>query len=477
MMNLNNMDIDDIPAPTRLRNTIAKILGLPIERVTDELHYKSIPQWDSIAHVKILVELKRQTGIKIDPTHMNTLINVRDLLHVFLPDENYQRPETQTKPKEYNVNSSSPIYKGLENVVYDQTTISCIDTNGGQLSYRGIAISKLINHSFEEVMYLVLFGKMPNTGELAELRLKLTKHRNIDINDKELLQGFLQQSNSKSSELLQIGILAVTSSQISNLETCIEIIAKIPTIIGLINGNYHEDAQQSESYCQHLLHMLTGHHSQKDHIRLFEQVLIIQMEHESNASTFTARVATSTRADVKASIIAAISTFSGELHGGALERAHAMLGDLCFSNQPVDEFIENRFKQKQPIYGFGHRVYKISDPRSILLEGLCKTVEEKIGCSQLLSNAKELRIKMAEYVRSGLVVNVDFFASCVLDSLGIPNHMLLPTFIATRTCGWSAHLLEQVESSTLIRPRLIYVARNTVSEEHSKTEELHLGKI
>ena len=211
--------------------------------------------------------------------------------------------------------------------------------------------------------------------------------------------------------------------------------------------------------------MLIGENPDREVLTVFEQVMIIQAEHESNVSTFSARIATSTGSEVGNAVLAAISSFSGNLHGGALLATMEMLEEI----KNVKDYIQNRINNGLPIFGFGHRVYRHQDPRSIHLEQTVKFLSKKYKNVKWLTLLEQIKQEMAVFVKHGIDVNVDYYASISLLLMGIEKDLFVPIFISNRLSGWAAHIIEQSKNNILIRPRLKYTG--TINKSFSPIDK------
>lgn len=353
--------------------------------------------------------------------------------------------------------------QGLEGIIAAQSSISSIID--GVLTYRGINIDDLAeNATFEEIVYLLWYGELPNRQQLDELKKNLAENA-------ELPEPLLQQLKIYPTDVHPMSIVRTSVSTLSlydeeaqdmsreaNLRKSIRILAKLPTIVAAFarirQGKEPVAPNKSYTFAENFLYMLSGDKPDPIAVEAFDKALILHADHEFNASTFSARVTVATLSDIYSGIVSAIGTLKGPLHGGANEAVMKMLeeiGDL--SN--VESYIQNKLDNKEKIMGFGHRVYRDGDPRAKHLKKMSQQLTKLTGHPELY----DMSVKIEEIVTSqkGLKPNVDFFSASVYHSLGIEGDLFTPIFAISRTSGWTAHILEQYENNRLIRPRAEYI--------------------
>lgn len=352
--------------------------------------------------------------------------------------------------------------KGLEGIVATTSSISSIID--GVLTYRGIDIDDLAeNATFEEVAYLLWYGKLPNASELAQLIADFNKFAPIPAQVIEQLKLYPKEANSMAALRSAVSCLALYDEEAndmspeSNLRKAIKLQAQIPTIIAAFarirEGKEPVAPKQSQSIAESFLYMLIGTEPDKVAIQALDTALVLHADHELNASTFAARVTVATLSDIYSGVTSAIGALKGPLHGGANEAVMAMLEDID-SLDNVDSYVHDKLNNKQKIMGFGHRVYKNGDPRAKHLQKM----SQELG--KITGNLKwyEMSIKIEDIVtgEKGLKPNVDFYSASVYTSLEIPRDLFTPIFAISRASGWTAHILEQYENNRLIRPRAEY---------------------
>ena len=360
--------------------------------------------------------------------------------------------------------SNIKINRGLKGIYFERSSISDIDGSKGELTYRGYQIDDLAkNSTFEEVCYLIIFGDLPTNDELNNFNKKLQKYRSIP---EEIYEIIKLTKNGHPMDVLRSCVSSFKSVHISKnktkddfLENGIKLISQIPIVIAAhqrIRNNLSPIKPNiSLSHSANWLYMLSGQLPTKENEKLTDLDLILHAEHGSNASSFAARVTIGTKADIYDAFVTAISTLSGPAHGGAAEDVMKMIDEIS-EPENVKNFINNKRLNKEPITGFGHRVYRKEDPRAKhLKKGLKKLSIEK-GEPKWFKILENVVNEMKPYSRHGLNVNVDFYSGAVYNLQKIPMDLYVPIFAIGRTPGWIAQCLEQFESNILIRPLTVY---------------------
>ena len=372
-------------------------------------------------------------------------------------------------------------YKGLVGIYVDESYITYIDGMNGKLYYRGYSLEDLVKYSdFEEVAYLLIYGKLPSVSELGSFKDELIKERNLPDNIVSILKSYPR--NTTRIELLRTSISALSLydpddydfSEEANIRKGIRIIAKIPTVLAFshrIQGNMPliEPSEELTHSCNYY-YMMTGKVPNKEFEKYFDKILICHMDHSINSSTFSCRVTVSTLSDIYSGITSAIGTLRGPLHGGANERAINMLIREVKRKENVIPWVKNKLDSKEKIMGFGHRVYKTWDPRAKILRKISRKlwtnpdIVEKIpdldheAHKGEIDNIYEMTELMTDYMikNKNIFPNVDLYSAGALHALGVPIPLFTPLFAASRSAGWVAHALEQLSDNRLIRPRLRY---------------------
>jgi len=362
------------------------------------------------------------------------------------------------------------IKKGLGEVVATETDLSRVDGQNGNLLYRGYDIRDLVDHAtYEEVVYLLWYGNLPDYDELEAFRWRLAREREISRSMFRFLESCPDTSNPMDVIRTAVSLLGIhdpagTSADMESRKRRARIVvAQLPTIIAafhrLRNGLEPIPSNAELPHTENFLHMLTGEKIDKIHASALDRYFILLADHGFNASTFSARVTASTLSDFYSTISSAIGTLKGPLHGGAPKRVMEML--LAIERtEDVEEWVDDALSKGERIFGFGHRVYKTRDPRGVVLDELCSEVshpEHGGHWYNVARKVEEVVMKKPKFVEKKLYPNVDFYTAPLLYMLGIPVDLFSTIFAAARVAGWSAHVLEQYENNRLIRPLAKYV--------------------
>ncbi len=357
---------------------------------------------------------------------------------------------------------------GLAGVPATRSRIGLIDGNAGRLYYRGYPIEELAEHSsFEEVSFLLLKGHLPAEGELDEFVSLLRNHRRLKFRIIELLKTLpdrghpmdaLAATMSATGMFYPQGIMADYEARWG---AAIRILTKVPTMVAayarIRNGDEPVIPRDDLGHAANFLYMLTEKEPDPLLARVLDVALILHAEHGMNASTFAARVTGSTLADPFAVISAAIATLAGPLHGGANEDVLAMLDEISGGREGVAEWVKRGIDEKRKFSGFGHRVYKVKDPRATTLQALATKLFERFGRTEMYDVALELEKVMEQHLGGkGIYPNVDFYSGIVYQKMAIPSDLFTPIFAIARTAGWLAHWMEQLENNRIFRPSQIY---------------------
>lgn len=362
--------------------------------------------------------------------------------------------------------SESP--RGLENVVVANTALSAIDGTAGRLSYVGYDIHELAgNVSFEEVFFLLLRGELPNAGELAAFQQQLVAQRPLDEAELALVRGIPREGHGMDalrtlvSALMQrtpeSGLTAEEAGRIGML-----VAAKMPTLITawrrLRTGQEPIAPDPALGHAANFLWMLHGERPTPAAERAFNTYMVLLAEHSLNASTFAARVAIGSQADIGGAFVAAIATLKGLLHGGANQKA---METFLAIGEPerAYEYVENLLARHERLMGVGHRIYKVEDPRVRHLRAQVAALAEAGQGAHWQAVANEVAGVIAEhphFTRRQLAPNVEFYSAPLLYALGIPLDLFTCAFALARVAGWTAHIREQIADNRLIRPRAEY---------------------
>jgi citrate synthase len=359
---------------------------------------------------------------------------------------------------------------GLRNVVVGESAISTIDGARGLLSYRGVDIHDLAEHStFEETTWLLHEGTLPKRRDLEAFTAALARERAVPAGILEIVRGTstghpMATLRTAVSALGALDPDAADDGEAARVRKSRRLVAQMATLTAMLervrNGRDPVDPDPALGHAANFLQMLTGRRPSADAERAMDVALVLHADHEFNASTFAARVAASTLADVHGAITAALATLKGSLHGGANEAVMRSLEAIGTPDR-TESWVREALAAKRKLMGFGHAVYKTEDPRATHLRRISRRLAEESGETRWFTISE----RMEEVVRGekGLYANVDFYSSSAYRVLGIPTDLFTPVFAVSRIAGWTAHVLEQVDNNRLIRPESDYVGPRNVS--------------
>jgi citrate synthase len=372
--------------------------------------------------------------------------------------------------------SEPEIRPGLADVPVAESAISFIDGKRARLEYRGVAVETLAREScFEETAWLLLRGSLPTQRELAGFDAELRRHRRLKYKLIDLLKCLPESGHPMGA--LQAGVAALgmfypardVGDPQSNWDSVVRLLAKLPTIVAafhrLRRGDEALAPRDDLGHAANFYYMLTEEEPSPAVAKVLDACLILHAEHSMNASTFSARVTGSTLADPYAVVSSAIGTLTGPLHGGANEEVLDMLDEIGSPDRLAD-WLENAVTHKKKIMGFGHRVYKVKDPRAAVLQELAENAFAESGRPPKYDMAVELERLAAANPNlgaKGIYPNVDFYSGIVYQSLGIPRDLFTPVFAIARVAGWLSHWLEQLKGNRIYRPAQVYVGAHDVA--------------
>jgi amino acid adenylation domain-containing protein len=443
-------------AAPELSELVGGVLGIAPGAISDDLCFQAVPEWDSLGHAELMVALEEALGTEIDERLAVELTTYAAIRAFALEREPPPAPRSE----------ADPVRRGLQGVVMDSTTISRVDGDRNRLLYRGYPIDDLAERSsFEETAYLLLFGRLPAASELAEFEDSLRERRTPPAGALELaasLRGAAPADALRTviSALPSLAPGVATSAEAIRDEG-VGLIACMPALIASHHaarrGRPAPVAGPEPAHGAYLHALLADDPPRAPH--LIDRVLVLQAEHGASAATLAVRTAIGTGAGLTAAITAALAAFAGPNHGGAIARVPELVSAIG-SPERVPDYVQGARERREPVPGFGHRVYRGADPRARWLraaaEELCRT-EEQWGELRLLDRLRE---EMLPLRRHGVDVNVDFYAGFVYRLLGIPGDLALCVFAAARAVGWVAHAAEQRANNVLIRPQLRFVGRD-----------------
>src|SRR5580700_2839235 len=356
--------------------------------------------------------------------------------------------------------------KGLEGVVATTSSICYIDGDEGVLAYRGYDIHDLADHStFEEVCYLLWFGRLPKADELKSLKQRMADERKLDASVIALLK--MAPKHALPMDALRTVVSALSfydpeydhNDHDANVNKSIRLTSQIAMIVAAYDrirkGKPVVEPDGSLSHAANFLLQLNGAKPSPTAERALDIALILHADHELNASTFAARVTAATLADMHAAITSAIGALKGPLHGGANEAVFHILEAIDASGVDPVEYVKGMLAQKKKIPGFGHRVYHTEDPRATHLRAMSRDLGNSSGQGKWF----EISHKIEEFVKAdkNLNANVDFYSASTYHTLGIDVDLFTPIFAVSRVSGWAAHVIEQLNDNRLIRPRAEYL--------------------
>src|SRR5262249_27965495 len=356
--------------------------------------------------------------------------------------------------------------KGLEGVVATTSSICYIDGDQGVLAYRGLDIHDLADHStFEEVCYLLWFGKLPTRSELNHVRERLAAERKLDPGIINLLRSVPE--HIQPMDVLRTAVSALSfydpdersNDHDANVRKGMRLTSQIAMIVAAYDrirkGKNVVEPERSLSHAGNFLLMLNGEKPSSTAERALDIALILHADHELNASTFAARVTAATLSDMHSAITSAIGALKGPLHGGANEAVFLMLEEIDKKKEDPVEHVRGMLAQKKKISGFGHRVYHTEDPRATHL----RKMSEDLGRSNGQGKWFEMSRRIEQFVKAEkkLNANVDFYSASTYHVLGIDVDLFTPIFAVSRISGWTAHVIEQLDDNRLIRPRADYL--------------------
>jgi len=363
------------------------------------------------------------------------------------------------------------LHRGLREVYIDRSKSSFIDGNIGKLLYRGYNIDELAVHSnFEETAYLVMYGKLPTQAELDEFDATLKAARLIPD---EIVDIIKLTRNSHPMDVLRTAISALSAydpdtednSTEATLRKGLRLTAQAPTIVAtharVRDGKDPIAPDSNLNQAANFLNMLFGELPEQVDSDLIDKDFVLHAEHGINASSFGARVAASTVADLHCAVTTGVAVLKGPSHGGAAEEVMKMAQEIG-TEENAENYVRERLDSGGRIMGFGHRVYRAIDPRSVHLQDDAKALGERKGEPKWFSILQNVIEAMKPYRRRGIYQNVDFFSGTIYYLLGIPDDLFISIFAMGRIPGWTAQVVEQFENNILLRPRLLYTGEMDV---------------
>jgi len=360
------------------------------------------------------------------------------------------------------------IDRGLDDVYVKETSICFIDGQRGRLVYRGYDIRDLAEHStFEETVFLLLQGRLPTRAELEKAKADLAASRTLPPSVLKLLRSMPE--HAPPMDVLRTAVSFMSgfdperddSTRAANMRKALRLTAQLATVVAtyerIRKGQRVLRPDPRLGHAEDFLRMITGKRPDPVRARILDAALVLYADHGMNASTFGATVAASTLADLYSTVVAAIATLKGPLHGGAIEAALGMI-EAIGKPEAAEAFVLNTLRNKEKVFGFGHRVYKTYDPRALIMKEYAQKLAEMQGDDTYFRIAATIEETVVRELASKRVFpNVDFYSGLVFHGLAVPTDLFTPMFALSRISGWTAHVLEYWEDNRLLRPLDWYV--------------------
>lgn len=364
------------------------------------------------------------------------------------------------------VEPEEKLRKGLEGVIAAETKIGYANGSDGKLFYRGYEINSLVEQSnYEEVSYLLLYGHLPKRKEYEKYVTRLREQMVVPDEVYSLIESIGAKAHPMSTLRTAVSYLSCfdkeeSEATIENQERIgVGLIARMPAIVGAIHRIYSGKPITSPNpdlgYAANLFYMSTGTKPDPVESKIMDTSLILHADHGMNASTFSALVTISTMADMYSAVTSAVATLKGSLHGGANERALKMIQSIGHPGNAEKE-LKAMTERGDKVVGFGHRVYKVYDPRAKILKRYAEYFAESRGNETLKTAEKIEELMINKYGERGIFPNVDFYSGMIYDSMGFKAEIFTPLFVAGRISGWVARALEYSRDNRIFRPNALY---------------------
>lgn len=464
-----------------LKGLLSRVLGIAQEEVTDDLTYLSAPAWDSFRHVELMLALEEATGVRISDELVTRLTSLPAIREFFSSDAAAMDQGPEKAIKEVQV------ARGLRGIHLDHSSICSIDGTAGRLEYRGYDVRDLVEGStFEEVAWLLIHGELPSPSELAKFRGELTASIILPHTIADIIPSL---KTSHPIDALRVGLAMMSAYDTGSrgegadqlVSSGIRLIGQLAAFISAHHryrrGQPLVTPKADRGLAYNLAILLSDAKDSEDLAATLDTDLILHAEHGSCASTLAARTAIGTGTPVSYALMAAISVFSGPLHGGAVEKTLDMIDNIG-DPATVPRYVQDRQKRNAPIYGFGHSVYRTMDPRSSIMKERVKQMSRTSGEIRGEATVNALVASMRPFSVHGIHPNVDLYAGLIYRAMGFSNDLSVPIFVIARMAGWIAHCREQRERNILIRPLLNYVGPPSRKFECGtrRLEELQLSQ-
>ena len=362
-------------------------------------------------------------------------------------------------------NGKVEVHRGLKGVCFDRSRVCYIDGRAGELRYRGYSMHDLAEHStFEETCYLLLKGELPTRPQLEAFTAELKAARALPPAIYDVIRTV---KNAHPMDVLRTAVSALSAFDPETADKSIEatlrkgirLTSQVPMIVAahehIRNGREPVAPDPKLNHAANFLYMLKGTAPSSDSARLMNIDMVLHAEHGSNASSFAARVVAGTDADLHGAITAAVAALAGPAHGGAAENVMRMAQEI---GDPANtaEYVRKKRANKEPVMGFGHRVYRAEDPRARHMRAGVERLSREMGQPQWYRILEGVVEAMKPYARHGVNVNVDFYAGVVYFLNGIAEDLFVPIFAVGRVPGWTVQVMEQLENNILLRPLTLY---------------------
>jgi len=357
------------------------------------------------------------------------------------------------------------IKKGLAGVVVDTTAVSKVNPETNSLLYRGYPVQELAARcSFEEVAWLLWHGELPDDEQLAAFEQTERAQRHLDDHVRRVVDELPDTAHPMDIVRTAVSVIGASdptaedAAPEANLTKAVTLFAKLPAIVAYIQRRRHGlplvEPRDDLGYSANLLHMSFGDVPDLTVVDAFDVSMTLYAEHSFNASTFTARVVTSTLADLYSAVVAAIGALKGPLHGGANEAVMHVFDEIGSADR-AEAWLDAALTEKRKIMGFGHRVYKNGDSRVPTMRAALETLITEYDRPDLLAMYETLADAMD--ARKGIKPNLDYPSGPAYHLMGFDTEVFTPLFVASRVTGWTAHIMEQLSSNALIRPLSEYI--------------------
>jgi len=368
-------------------------------------------------------------------------------------------------PRLAGMNENTTIHNGLEGIIAAETSLSMVDGTAGELVIAGFPVAELaMNATFEETAHLLWYGELPDESELAAFRADLARRRELPPVAYELLRAAAAQSSDSMDALrMAAGTISLHGCAADD-EAARNLLAAFPTIVAaywrLRNDRAPIAPRPELGHAANFLYMLSGEVPSHERVRGLETYLNTVVDHGLNASTFTARVIASTNSDLVSAITGALGALKGPLHGGAPGPALDMVFEIGTAAR-AEEVLRKKIESGEKLMGFGHRVYKVRDPRADVLAVAAERMFTRggdMGLYELARAVEAVALRLLEEYKPGrkLQTNVEFYTALLLHGLDLEVPLFTPTFAISRVAGWIAHCFEQRRANRIIRPQSVY---------------------